>query len=126
MIAVGNCLEALCQKSTVKVYKIFGDFMLQLLLVVDDIQPDESNFLTICHKSNLNNLLFSKGKRHHSSEELKLSAVKSITALLKSASHNVISELINENNKPLMGHLIFTLLKITANEEMKELRYIIQ
>ena len=45
MIAVGNCLEALCQKSTVKVYKIFGDFMLQLLLVVDDIQPDESKVL---------------------------------------------------------------------------------
>ena len=33
-------------------------------------------------------------------------------------------ELLSDQSKPLLGHLVFTLLKVAANEEMKELRYI--
>lgn len=42
MLAVGECLQAVCQKSCVKVYKIFGDFLLQLLLLIHDVQPSRS------------------------------------------------------------------------------------
>ena len=45
MISVGECLQAVCQKSTIKVYKIFSDFLLQLLLLVHDIHPAESKTL---------------------------------------------------------------------------------
>jgi hypothetical protein len=56
------------------------------------------------------------------SEEVKLVTVESLLALLKSASTEVILELLSEASRPLLGHLVFTLLKVAANEEMKELR----
>ncbi len=56
------------------------------------------------------------------SEEAKLMAIESVLVLLKSASNEVILELLSEQSKPLLGHLVFTLLKVAANEEMKELR----
>jgi hypothetical protein len=61
-------------------------------------------------------------ERTTQSEEVKLVIVESLLALLKSASNEVISELLSEASKPLLGHLVFTLLKVAANEEMKELR----
>ena len=56
------------------------------------------------------------------SEEVKLVTVESLLALLKSASNEVIFELLSETNRPLLGHLVFTLINVAANEEMKELR----
>lgn len=56
------------------------------------------------------------------SEEVKLVSIESLLALLRSASSEVILELLSETSRLQLGHLVFTLLKVAANEEMKELR----
>ncbi|KAI9562923.1 hypothetical protein GHT06_010379 [Daphnia sinensis] len=100
--AACSCVEEVCRKSTLKVYKIFSDFLLQFLLVVHSVNPTESKILR--------------------SEEVKLVSIGSLLALLRSASSEVILELLSETNRPQLGHLVFTLLKVAANEELKELR----
>ncbi|XP_057368022.1 TELO2-interacting protein 1 homolog [Daphnia carinata] len=100
--AACNCVQEVCRKSTLNVYKIFSDFLLQFLLVVHCVNPTESTILW--------------------SEEVKLASIESLLALLRSASSDVILELLSETNRPQLGHLVFTLLKVAANEELKELR----
>lgn len=39
---VGECLQILLKKSTMKVYKIFSDLLLQLLLLAYNINPEKS------------------------------------------------------------------------------------
>lgn len=56
------------------------------------------------------------------SEEVKLESIESLLALLRSASSEVVLELLSETSRLQLGHLVFTLLKVAANEEMKELR----
>ena len=56
-------------------------------------------------------------------EEVKLEAVKTVQAVFKSASLEVIQELFSEAQKPLFSHLSFTLLKTAAFQEMKDLKY---
>jgi hypothetical protein len=50
-------------------------------------------------------------------------ATETIHHLIQSSAEDVLVELFNETNKPLLGHLIFTLLKVGTNEEMKQLRF---
>ncbi|KZS12403.1 TELO2-interacting protein 1 [Daphnia magna] len=100
--AACNCIQEVCRKSTLKVYKIFSDFLLQFLLVVHSVNRTESKILQ--------------------SEEVKLESIESLLALLRSASSEVVLELLSETSRLQLGHLVFTLLKVAANEEMKELR----
>lgn len=57
------------------------------------------------------------------SEEIKFVAVHTVFYLLQSSTDEVVEELFAAANKPLLGHLVFTLLKVSTYEEMKELRY---
>lgn len=49
-------------------------------------------------------------------------AIQSIHVLLKSSTTDALEPLFTEQNKHLLGHLVFTLLKVSSDEEMKELR----
>ena len=57
------------------------------------------------------------------SEEIKFVGIHTIFYLLQSSTDQIFEELFSSTNKPLLGHLFFTLLKVSTYEEMKELRY---
>lgn len=49
--------------------------------------------------------------------------METLLVFLKSASNDVIHQLLSDANKPMFGHFIFSTLKIAANEDLKDLRF---
>nr|XP_006819759.1 PREDICTED: TELO2-interacting protein 1 homolog [Saccoglossus kowalevskii] len=97
-----RCMTKVINKTTITNKELFTDLFTQLVIIISS----PVNY----------------GQVNQTSEELKLSVVFCLRALIKQANESVMDVVYADNFMPALGHCISILLSIAEHEQLKELR----